>query len=237
MSDPEEGGKDMSKNREDSSERTSKKPTSRDREPTDKEKHERQLESIRNVRERTKTSREAQPAQRDRSLGISGPSSGPRSEPSPASIPPSVPSPSEGRTTLENVVTRDETESEREALEERVTRSPDPSDLAKMRRLAEKVYHQGWSRLNTDEQLAFMYHSRFLAYLSDKERERSDVQSTMYRMLGAQGKSLGLETRYTTREMSVVADRFFTQVKTPQNAPELYRRAANTDYFKADRGR
>lgn len=106
-----------------------------------------------------------------------------------------------------------------------------------MRRLAEKVYHHGWNQLNTDEQLAFMYHSRFLAYLSDKERERSDVQSTMYRMLGAQGKSLGLETRYTAREMSVVADRFFTQVKTPQNAPELYRRPANTEHYKAERGR
>jgi hypothetical protein len=178
---------------------------------------ERQFESVRKVRERV----EEQPSRTQPE----------RIAPTPANKP----------ETLESVVSETKQEpsepKEHEALERRVARSTDPKDLATMRRLAEKVYRDGWNRLNTDEQLAFLYHSRFLDYLSSKERERADVQSTMYRVLGAQAKSLGLETRYTTRELSMITDRFFTQVKTPQNAPELYRKPANTDYFKADQGR
>lgn len=151
--------------------------------------------------------------------------------------PPPVPAPRTPERTLESVVSEkrsEQSETEKEPLETRVARSTDPKDLERMRRLAQKVYHDGWNRLSTDEQLAFIYHSRFLDYLSSKEREREDVRSTMYQMIGAQGKSLGLTSRYSSKDIGFVTDRF-TQAMTPLESG-LYKRPA-TDTYKSDERR
>lgn len=118
-----------------------------------------------------------------------------------------------------------------QALEERVSRSILPEDIDRMRSLAEKVYYEGWTHLSVDEQLAFVYNTRFLKYLSERDRQRPEVRSTIYRFIGAQGKSLGLESRYRIAQLSTISERFFERVLTPVNAPELYRRVENTDYF------
>ena len=116
-------------------------------------------------------------------------------------------------------------------LEERVARSVMPEDIERMRSLAEKVYYEGWTRLSTDEQLAFVYNSKFLSYLSDRDRTRPEVQRAIYRVIGAQGKSLGIDVRYRIAQLSTISERFFEKVLTPVNAPDLYRRVENTDYF------
>ena len=192
---------------------TAKKPRSKDEKSSE---HERELKATKNIREKEKAEPRKDTSSRQR-------------------IVPQPRAP-ERESTLESVVSEERTEKKEESeptsrLEERVARSTDPKDLERMRRLAERVYHDGWNRLSADEQLAFIHHSRFLEYLSGKERERADVQSTMYRVLGAQGKSLGLNTTYTTREMSMIADRFFGQIATPQNS-DLYKRPL-TDSYKA----
>jgi hypothetical protein len=195
------------------------------------EAHERELEAVKHLKNEPRTPKPTAP---ERQVSTPAPRAAPVSSQPPAST-----LASETSAGLERVVAsgREESSEERTPLEDRVTRSADPRDLARMRTLADKVYQQGWNRLSNDEQLAFMYHARFLDYLSAQEKERADVQATMYRFVSAQGKSLGLKTGYSANELSVLNDRFFGTIRTPQNSPELYRELANTDYLKADRRR
>ena len=161
-----------------------------------------------------------------------------RERPRPVAVPTPTPAPPSDAG-LEQLVDEDvkserEEEESAEPLEQRVTRSARPEDLSRMRSLAEKMYYEGWGRLSVDEQLAFIYHSRFLEHLESEQESRPEIRDTIYRFAGAQRRSLG--SQYTARQLSNLNDAFLKRVLTPVNAPELYRRIENTDYlFRGER--
>lgn len=126
----------------------------------------------------------------------------------------------------------DEGSQERDTRLESRVRSLRAEDLQKMRGLADRVYQEGWGHLSSEEQQAFLYHSRFLEYLSGAEREREEVRSTMYRFVEAQGKTIGLQASYAPRELPMITERFFGQIATPFNRPDMYRAPADTDTYK-----
>lgn len=197
--------------------------------PPTEASHVSELEAAATLREpEKKPKRVAEPAQRSREIRAPAPTPQ-RSSDGLESVVSTNESTSEPKTEREE----NESSANDDRLERRV-RSVRPEDVQRMRTLAERVYHQGWNKLSGEEQQAFLYHSRFLEYLSEQERTRPDIQSTMYRFVGAQGKSLGLTSTYTARDINLLTERFFDQISTPFNRPDMYRAPANTDYFKGN---